>query len=323
MAAATKILAQAEERANSVRVPLTQRRLGLGELLKRTAREVGDDHVGAFAASLSFHGLLALFPFSLLVLSLLGAVGATNTLTDLLDRFADALPHESVTLLRDQIFAVTEGGDTGLLTFSAIIAAALALWGISGAMRSVMEAMNVMYGVRDGRSLVTRYARSIGLALAVVALFLSALTLVVAGPQIAHAIADNAAFGQAFVWAWVVLQWPALIALVLLAFALVYYVAPDVEQRFRFVSPGAAIGVALWLAFSLLFSLYVNNFGSYNATYGTLAGVVVLLLYLYWSSFMLLVGAEINQVVEQANPAGKDEGQQQPGDSREPAAKPG
>ena len=115
--------------------------------------------------------------------------------------------------------------------------------------------------------------------------------------------------GSVFLLLWNVVQWPVLFCEVLLAFSLVYYFAPDVEQRFRWISLGSIIAVTLWIVFSILFALYVNNFGSYNATYGSLAGVAIFLFYIYYSALIMLVGAEMNQVIEGHIPEGKDEGE--------------
>jgi len=300
----------AGQETNDVRVPMTAGRLGLVDFLKQTRKQVSNDHVGAFAGNLAYHGLLGLFPFLIFVVSMLGIVGADQILTDGLERIDSALPAEARTLIVDQIARLTDGDARGAFTVGAIVSALLALYGVSGAMRSTMEALNVMYGVEDRRGLVKRYVVSVVLSLATVMLFLGALTLVVAGPIIARAIAGGIEIlGDAFVLAWTIAQWPVLLLLVLLAFALIYWQAPDVDQEFRFITPGALAATLLWLVFSLAFAAYVNNFGSYNATYGTLAGLVVMLLYLYWSSFLLLLGAEMTQVIEEAHPEGKDEGE--------------
>jgi membrane protein len=153
---------------------------------------------------------------------------------------------------------------------------------------------------------------SILLSLTVAVLLLGALVLVVFGERMGSAVADSVDLGSVFELVWSVVQWPILIFLVAFAFALVYYFAPDVEQRFRWVSPGSVVAVVLWVAFSLLFSLYVNNFSSYNATYGSLAGVAILMLNLYYTALIVLIGGELNQVIEQHIPEGKTEGEKHP-----------
>lgn len=120
---------------------------------------------------------------------------------------------------------------------------------------------------------------------------------------------DTVGLGSTFRLLWNIVQWPVLFCEVLLAFSLVYYFAPDVEQRFRWVSLGTIIAVTSWIVFSGLFALYINNFGSYNATYGSLAGVAIFLFYIYWSALIMLIGAEMNQVIEEHIPEGKNEGE--------------
>ena len=156
-----------------------------------------------------------------------------------------------------------------------------------------------------GTVLALRASLSLGTA----ALLLFALALILFGPQLGGAVAETVGLGSVFRLVWIVVLWPVLFCEVLVAFSLVYYFAPDVEQRFRWVSLGSIIAVTLWIVFSVLFSLYVNNFGSFNATYGSLAGVVIFLFYVYWSALIMLIGAEMNQVIEEHIPEGKDEGE--------------
>jgi membrane protein len=169
--------------------------------------------------------------------------------------------------------------------------------------------MNAMYEVEEARPRWKRYLLSVLLSLGTAALLLLALALIVFGPQLGAALGDTVGLGSVFRLLWNVVQWPVLFCEVLLAFSLVYYFAPDVEQRFRWVSLGTITAVTMWIVFSVLFALYVNNFGSYNATYGSLAGVAIFLFYIYWSGLIMLVGAEMNQVIEGHIPEGKDEGE--------------
>jgi len=170
--------------------------------------------------------------------------------------------------------------------------------------------MNVMYEVDEARPFWKKYAISIFLSLGVALLLITALVLVVFGPQIGGAIASVVGLGAVFQTVWSIAQWPVLVLFVLFAFALVYYFAPDVEQKFRWVSPGSILAVLLWLLFSIAFSLYVNTIGGNTfASYGALAGVAILMLYLYYSAYIVLLGAEMNQVVEEHIPGGKNEGE--------------
>ena len=298
------IARRAEQQLDEARVPQTKQRLGYGQLARRTMREVGDDHVMAFAGNLTYHAMLAIFPFAIFVLSVLFLAGQEQLLTDAIANLVSsgALSSGAADVITQQVDRIAES-QPGALGLGLVLSVLTALWAVSGAMRSVMEAMNVMYEVTETRGFVRRYVTSIVLSLLVAALFVVALGLVVAGPAMA------AQLGEAGRWAWLVLQWPVVLAIVLFGIALVYYVAPDVEQEWKWVTQGSVVATVLWLVFSLAFSAYVNNFGSYNETYGTLAGAIVLLLYAFYTSFIVLFGAELNQVIEDAAPDGKDEGE--------------
>lgn len=291
----------AEDQANKIHIPLT-RRLGSVDFVKQVFKQMGDDHMGAFAGNLAYQAIFAMFPFFVFLLSLLGLFHATSLLNSLIAQASSAMPAEAIKILKDVNKSITKSHAEGAFTVGAIIAILAALWGVSGGFRAVMEAMNVMYQVRDSRPFWKKYLISIALALVSSLLLLGALVLVVAGPRIGGAVAGMLGVGAIFQWVWNVLQWPILVAFVLLAFGLIYYFAPDVEQKFKFMSPGALVAVGLWLVFSLLFSLYVNSFGSYNKTYGTFAGIAIFLLYAYYSAFILLLGAEINHIIEEHAP---------------------
>jgi len=303
-----KLVGKAEETGNVVGVPMT-RGLGFTDLLKRTYKEAWEDHLDAFAGNLTYKGLFALFPFSVFLLSLLGLFGVPELLDTLFDRASAVLPEGAAAYLEDQLFGIAASMAPGAFTVGAIVSLLLALWGVSGAFRSVMDAMNAMYEVEEARPKWKRYLLSVLLSLGTAALLLLALTLIVFGPQLGAAVGDSVGLGSVPRLLWNVVLWPVLFCEVLLAFSLVYYFAPDVEQRFRWVSLGSIIAVTLWIVFSVLFSLYVNNFGFFNATYGSLAGVAIFLFYIYWSALIMLVGAEMNQVIEEHIPEGKNEGE--------------
>ena len=305
-----RLARKAEETGNQVDVPLTGGRLGLVELLKRTFKEASEDHLAAFAGNLTYKVFFALFPFFVFLLSLLGIFGAADLVNSFMDQIRPVMPESATEFLEQQLLGIVQNQAEGAFTFGAVISLLFALWGVSGAFRSIMEAMNVMYEVEEARPAWKLYGISVVLALGIAALLISALGLVVFGVPLAENIAESVpGLGPAFEWVWTIAQWPVLLGVVLFAFALIYYVAPDVDQRFRWVSPGSIIAVILWLLFSLAFSLYVNNFGSYNETYGALAGIAILMLYIYYTSYILLLGAEMNQVIEEHIPEGKNEGE--------------
>jgi membrane protein len=307
-----RLVKKVERSADEIAVPPSPS-LGISSLLRQTLKQAGEDHVAAFAAGLAFRGVFATFLLLLFLLSLLGLFGATDLVVKLLLRISTITPPAVMEMLREPLSANSEDQEVRrAFTLGAVISILAALWGISGAFRSVMQAMNVMYKVEEGRSAWKKYAISVGLSLAVAGLMITAGVLVAFGDPIGSRIAGPMGLGSAFHWAWLILQWPLLVSMVLLAFALVYYYAPDVQQQFRFITPGSLIGLALWLLFTLGFLLFVNGVGGFSRVYGTVAGVAIHMLYLYYFAYILLLGAEINQVVEQNTPGGKRAGEKAP-----------
>jgi membrane protein len=312
-----QILEKAEQRGNEAQVPMTEQ-LGLVDFVKLTSGEVSEDHVMAFAGNLTYKALFAIFPFFTFLLSLLGIFNATDLVTTMLDKISGLVPPGAFDFIKNQLLSITQSQAESTFTFGAIVSILLALWGVSGAFRSVMEAMNVMYGVEEDRPFWKKYGISIFISLAVVVLMLTAFGIVVFGPSLGGTIADTAGLGAVFQTVWTIVQWPIVACIVLFTFAVIYYFAPAAKQRWRWISPGAALAFVFWLLFSLAFSYYVSNFSSYNETYGSLAGVIILMLYIYYSAVIMLVGAEINQVIEWHIPGGKDEGEKVPEEDRKP-----
>ena len=314
-----KIVEKAEAKGNEVAIPKTER-LGLVEFFKLTFKEVGEDHVAAFAGNLTYKALFAIFPFFTLVLSLLGLFNATDLITRIIDSAQGALPQPAIEFLEKQILPLTQSQANSAFTFGAIISIALALWGVSGAFRSIMEAMNVMYEVEEDRPAWKMYGISIFISLAVVVLMLTAFAIVIFGGNLGGGLAELVGLGGVFPTVWSIVQWPIVACIVLFTFAIIYFFAPAAKQRFAWISPGAILAFVFWLLFSLAFSYYVGTFGgsSYSATYGSLASVIILLLYIYYSAFIMLIGAEMNQVIEWHIPGGKDEGEKVPEEDRKP-----
>ena len=314
-----QLIKKAESKGNEAEVPGAQN-LGLVDFVKLTYKEIGEDHVMAFAGNLTYKGLFAVFPFFTFLLSLLGIFNATDLVITMLNKLSGVTPQSAIEFIKGQLLSITQSQAQSAFTFGAIISILLALWGVSGAFRSVMEAMNVMYEVEEDRPFWKVYGISIFMSLAVVVLLIGALVLVVFGQSIGVTVADLVGLGSVFATAWGILQWPVVACVVLFTFALIYYFAPAAKQRFRWISPGSILAFVFWLIFSLLFSLYASTLGgnSYNETYGSLAGVIVLMLYVYYSALIMLVGAEMNQVIEWHIPGGKDEGEKVPEVDRKP-----
>ena len=312
-----QLIKKAESKGNEVEVPVAEN-LGLVDFFKLTYKEMSEDHVMAFAGNLTYKGLFAIFPFFTFLLSLLGLFNATDLVNTMVDKLSGIVPQSATKFVEGQLLSITQSQAESAFTFGAIISILLALWGVSGAFRSVMEAMNVMYEVEEDRPFWKVYGLSIFMSLAVTVLLVGALALVIFGESIGVRVADLVGLGSVFATLWSIVQWPVVALVVLFAFALIYYFAPAARQRFRWISPGSILAFVFWLIFSLLFSLYASMAGSYNETYGSLAGVIILLLYVYYSALIMLVGAEINQVIEWHIPGGKNEGEKIPEEDRRP-----
>src|SRR5215218_3724817 len=298
-----RLIKKAESKGNEVEVPVTEN-LGLVDFFKLTYKEMSEDHVMAFAGNLTYKGLFAIFPFFTFLLSLLGLFNATDLVNTMVDKLSGIVPQSATKFVEGQLLSITQSQAESAFTF--------------GAIRSVMEAMNVMYEVEEDRPFWKVYGLSIFMSLAVTVLLVGALVLVIFGESIGVRVADLVGLGSVFATLWSIVQWPVVALVVLFAFALIYYFAPAARQRFRWISPGSILAFVFWLIFSLLFSLYASMAGSYNETYGSLAGVIILMLYVYYSALIMLVGAEINQVIEWHIPGGKNEGEKIPEEDRRP-----
>ncbi len=316
-----QILKKAEQKGNEAEVPVAEN-LGLVEFFKLTFKEVSEDHVMAFAGNLTYKALFAIFPFFTFLLSLLGLFNATELVNAMIERLSGVVPQDATEFIKTQLLSITQSQAESAFTIGAIISILLALWGVSGAFRSVMEAMNVMYEVEEDRPFWKNYGISIFISLAVVVLMLTALAIVVFGSSVGGGLAEVVGLGSVFQTVWSIAQWPILACIVLFAFALIYYFAPAAKQKWAWISPGSILAFVFWLAFSLLFSFYVSKFGSYNETYGSLAGVILLMLYIYYSAVIMLIGAEMNQVIEWHIPGGKDEGEKVPKEDKRPNVRP-
>ena len=312
-----QLIKKAEQKGNQAEVPLA-RDLGLVDFFKLTFKEVSEDHVSAFAGNLTYKTLFAIFPFFTFLLSLLGLFNATSLVNDMIDYLSGVLPGSATQFIKTQLLSITQSQAESAFTLGAILSIALALWGVSGAFRSIMEAMNVMYEVEEDRPFWKVYGLSIFMSLAVIILMLSAFGIVIFGGSVGGGLAGVIGLGNVFQTVWSIVQWPIVACIVLFTFALIYFFAPAAKQKFTWISPGAVLAFVFWLLFSLLFSFYVGNFGSYSASYGSLAGVIILMLYTYYSALIMLIGAEMNQVIEWHIPGGKDEGEKTPGEDRKP-----
>ncbi|HMQ30987.1 MAG TPA: YihY/virulence factor BrkB family protein [Chloroflexaceae bacterium] len=267
-------------------------RRGMVSALKDAGREFLDDDMGTYASALAFQVLLALFPFLIFLIALLGFLQ--------LSAFFDYLREQSAVLLPDQasaqinqVIGEVEQREGGLLSFGII----LAIWAASGGVRGLMHALNIAYDVEEGRAAWKRMLLSVVYTVALAALLIAALALMILGPQVMGWIAAQVGLEQLFVTIWSWARWPVIILLLMIVVAMIYTALPNVRQPFRLITPGSVLAVLVWVVASLGFSLYVQNFANYSATYGSLGAVVILLFYFSLSSAVLLFGAELNAVL--------------------------
>jgi membrane protein len=306
----------ARRQANQVTIPMAWR-LGLGDFVRDTAVRTAKCDVLSYAGNVAFRVLLAIFPALIALLWLLNVLRAEGLVGTMIELTETAMPETASEPIKAMLSQVPEDEASGAFTFGALFSVLVAVWALAGMTRSMMVGLNAIYGVEEGRPFWRSTAVSLLLALAVAALLVTALFLIVFGSAVAERVADAVGLGVIFRWTWEIATWPVLVALVLVACALVYYVAPDVDQQFRWVSAGAVIATLLWLLFTVIYSIYVNRFASYQDVYGALAGIIVLMAYCYGSAIILLLGAVMNQVIEASHPAGKNDGERAP-DRRRP-----
>ena len=278
--------------------------LRVTELAKRVVQEVREDNCLGQAAQLAYYLIFAVFPFLLFLATLLGYLPIPHLMDRILESLAQLLPREAVTLLQENIRQLVTDQKGGLLSFGILAA----LWTSSGAVTAIMDALNRAYDVEEGRPFWKVRGTAILLTMGLSLFILLSMVLLIFGPQLGSWIAAQVGLGSAFEVAWNILRWPVIVGLLIVAMASVYYVAPDVEQRWKWITPGSIFAVLGTIALSLGFSFYVNNFGSYNKTYGTIGAVIVFLTWLYLTGLMILVGGEINAEIEHAAPEGKAPG---------------
>jgi membrane protein len=281
--------------------------LSVKELARRVIHEMLQDDCFGRAAQLAYYFLFALFPFFLMLTTLLGYLPVPNLMDRILEMLGQMLPGEALQLVQENVRDLVTKPRGGLLSFGLLAA----LWTSSSAITAIIDALNRAYDVEEGRPWWKVRIIAILLTVGLSLFMIVSIVLLTFGPQIGGWIADQVGLGRAFQIAWNLLRWPVIIGFLILAMALIYYVAPDVEQDWHWITPGSIMAVIGWLLASLGFSYYVNNFGSYNATYGTIGAVIVLLTWMYVSGFFILVGGEINAEIEHAATSGKDPGEKE------------
>ncbi|HXG85381.1 MAG TPA: YihY/virulence factor BrkB family protein [Pyrinomonadaceae bacterium] len=290
-----KITADAAARVSAWRLGgLSWQTLG-----RRVWKEIYAGGLLTHAAALAFYFLFALFPLLLFLVTLLGFFAETGTelRSNLLGFLSRVAPPSAFALVYATVDEIAAGADGWRLWLGLVSA----LWFASLGIAALSDSLNAMYGVRDSRPFWRVRLSAVGLTAALVVLILSALLLMLYGGEIGAGIAGYFNQGTLFTTVWTIAQVPLALAFVLFAFALIYYFAPDLyEQKWYWITPGAVIGVVLWLVVSSLLRVYLRHFDSYSLTYGSLGAVIVLMLWFYLTGVAILLGGKINAEIENA-----------------------
>ena len=265
--------------------------------VKRTVREFRIDNLSDWAAALTYYSVLSIFPALLVLISLVDLAGQ-GTIQALLDNLGRVAPGSVNDILTTAIRNLQQTrGSAGVL---ALVGLAMALWSASGYIAAFMRASNAIYDVPEGRPVWKTLPIRIGVTVLVMVLLAASAVAVVATGGLADRIGQVLGIGTAAVTAWDIAKWPVLLLIVSFMFALLYWASPNARQGFRWITPGGILAVVVWVIASVAFALYVANFGSYNKTYGSLAGVIVSLVWLWLSNTAILLGAELNAELERS-----------------------
>jgi membrane protein len=281
---------------------------GWVQIVKRSWAENSADNMPIIGAGVAFFGFLAVFPTMIAAISLYGLVASPETVARQIESISAQLPEDAASLLTTQLNQIVNASG-GALTFSLVISIGAALWSASGGTGNLITAVNIAYDEVETRGFVKRKALALGLTLGAIVFVLITLALVAVVPAVLDAL-PLGVFGTVLAQ---VIRWALLLGVVAGSLAVLYRVAPDRDApRFSWVTLGSIVVTVLWAVVSLLFSLYVDNFGSYDKTYGAIAGVIVLMLWLYLTCYLVLLGAEINSEAEHQTAQDTTEGEPQP-----------
>lgn len=267
-----------------------------GGVLKRTFKEFQDDNLTDWAAALTYYGVLSIFPALIVLVSLLGLIGNSAT-QPLLDNLGSVAPGPAKDIFTDAIKNLQgNGGASGVFFIIGLLGA---IWAASGYVSAFMRASNAIYDIEEGRPIWKTLPVRVGLTVLLMVLTAISAVAVTLSGGLAQEAGGLVGVGDTAVQVWNIAKWPVLILFVSFMFAVLYWAAPNVKQPgFKWLSPGSVLAVIGWIIASVAFAFYVANFGSYNKTYGALAGPVIFLVWLWISNIMILLGAEFNAELE-------------------------
>lgn len=294
---------------------MTIRGISLGRFLRELNAKTKDDNVFNGAAALGFYLTLAIFPAMILAMSVVPYLPIPRVDMAIMDLLQQAMPSDAANMFSNVVRQVMAQQNGGLVSVGALGT----LWAASTGMYAIMQQLNITYDVKEARSFIRARAVAIGLSILFGLLMLTAFSLIVLGGIAQDWIAQRFGASEALLAFFAVLRWVIIVLAILLSFSLTYYLAPNVEQRkFAFVTPGGIAATLMLMFASVGFALYVQNFAEYSAVYGGIGAVVALMMWLYLAGLVMLIGSEINVLVEHHSAGGKAIGERAPG---QPAAR--
>jgi len=279
------------------------RGVGIAELARRVWAEINDTDVFGLAAQLAFYFLFALFPLFIFIASLVAYLPIQDLIPRVIEIAEPVLPNQgALDLVRGTVDEIVKKSSGGLLSFGLLAS----LWASSAGIAAIAGALNCAYEVGESRPYWKVRLMAILLTIGLSLLIIVAMALLMFGDHIGAWIAARAGLGVVFSILWTIGRWAVILLFLLLAIGLVYYFAPDVEQDWRWITPGSVFAVAVWIIASIAFRIYIANFADYSATYGSLGAMIVLMLWFYITGFVIIVGGEINAEIERASRMGKN-----------------
>jgi membrane protein len=265
-------------------------RVHIKNIATNVFRDVDEKHIMAFAAGLSYYFVLSVFPLLIFVSAVVAYLPVSTLFNQIVGVLATVVPPDSMAVVKKILADVLLSRHGGLLTFGIVFT----VWSASSGFAAMIEALNVTYNVPETRRIWTTRGLAIGLAFLVGTLLVTALLVLIAGPKFGRWLAGTVGLSPAFAAIWPYLRWSIATGFTVMAVELLYFCAPNVRQRFLTTLPGAVIAVGCWIGLSYLLGIYFRDFANYNATYGTLGAAIAFSVWLFWSNFIMLIGAEIN-----------------------------
>jgi membrane protein len=290
------------------------RELGWIGFAKKLYRRWSDNAITDRAATLAYYFVFALFPFLAFLVTLTAYLPLREATQEMMVRLGEIMPTQAMDIINQQMGRLLDVQRPKVLTFSFL----LALWSASRGVDAIRTSLNLAYDVKESRPFWKTQGMAVAITVLGAVLVLVSVTLIAFGGKAGEWLADqlNIERAYALIWSW--LRWPITMLLIMFVAALLYYFLPDVEQEWRFITPGSMVGTVLWLLSTWGFTRYVEEFGNYGAMYGSIGGMIVLLTWLYLSGLIFILGGEINAILEHAAQEGKAQGARIAGEAPPP-----